>query len=204
MKSTAVAVVTNHLISSRDVIDAALADPIFIDATVKISELVSACLRAGGKVLFAGNGGSAADAQHMAGEFVARLNYDRDPIAGLALTADSAVLTAIGNDYGYDQVFTRQVRGLGRAGDILVAISTSGRSANILAAVAAATAMGIHTVGFTGSSNNKLSQCCDFVLRAPSTATPLIQQVHMVAAHVICELVELSLFPKRKSSPYWR
>jgi D-sedoheptulose 7-phosphate isomerase len=189
----------NHLKASQDVISAAVADPIFADTVVKISELAGTCLRAGGKVLFAGNGGSAADAQHMAGEFVSRLNYDRDPVAGLALTSDSAVLTAIGNDFGYEQVFARQVRGLGRPGDILVAISTSGRSANILAAVAAATSMGIHTVGFTGNSNNKLSQSCDFVLRAPSAATPLIQQMHMVAAHVICELVELSLFPKGNS-----
>ena len=147
-------------------------------------------------MLFAGNGGSAADAQHIAGEFVSRLNYDRDPIAGIALTTDSSVLTAIGNDYGYEHVFARQVRGLGRAGDILVAISTSGRSPNILAAVAAAKSVGIHTVGFTGSGNTKLAQCCDIVLRAPSTSTPLIQQVHIMAAHAICELVEIALFPK--------
>jgi D-sedoheptulose 7-phosphate isomerase len=188
-----------HLSASRDVVTAAITDDQFVETIVQISALVTARLRAGGKVLFAGNGGSAADAQHIAGEFVSRLNYDRDPIAGIALTTDSSVLTAIGNDYGYEHVFARQVRGLGRAGDVLVAISTSGRSANILAAVAAAKEVGIHTVGFSGSGITKLASCCDIVLQAPSTATPLIQQVHIMAAHAICELVETTLFPKAQS-----
>lgn len=189
-----------HFTASRDVLNAALADQTFIQVVLEISELVVRCLRAGGKVLFAGNGGSAADAQHIAGEFVSRLNYDRDPIAGLALTTDSSVLTAIGNDYGYREVFARQVRGLGNAGDILVAISTSGRSANILAAVAVAREMGLTTVGFTGNgSDNQLSECCNLVLRAPSADTPLIQQVHITAAHAICELVETELFPKKQT-----
>jgi D-sedoheptulose 7-phosphate isomerase len=178
------------------VVIAAIADDCFLETLIEISTHITACLRAGGKVLFAGNGGSAADAQHIAGEFVSRLNYDRDPVAGIALTTDSSVLTAIGNDYGYEQVFARQVRGLGRAGDILVAISTSGRSPNILAAVSAAKAIGIRTVGFTGSGNGKLAECCDIALRAPSTATPLIQQIHIMAAHAICELVETTLFPR--------
>jgi D-sedoheptulose 7-phosphate isomerase len=166
-------IVTRHLSESRDVVIAAIADDRFLETLVEISTHITACLRAGGKVLFAGNGGSAADAQHIAGEFVSRLNYDRDPVAGIALTTDSSVLTAIGNDYGYEQVFARQVRGLGRAGDILVAISTSGRSPNILAAVSAAKAIGMRTVGFTGSGNTKLAECCDIPLRAPSTATPI-------------------------------
>jgi D-sedoheptulose 7-phosphate isomerase len=189
-------IVKRHLAASRDVVGAAIADPHFVETIVKISALVTARLRAGNKVLFAGNGGSAADAQHIAGEFVSRLNYDRDPIAGLALTTDSSVLTAIGNDYGYQHIFSRQIRGLGRAGDIFIAISTSGRSPNILAAVAAAKELGIHTVGFTGSADTELAKCSDIALRAPSSATPLIQQVHIMAAHAICELVELSLFPK--------
>ena len=117
-------------------------------------------------------------------------------MAGLALTTDSSVLTAIGNDYGYEHVFARQVRGLGRAGDIFVGISTSGRSPNILAAVAAAKDLSIHTVGFIGIGDNKLAACCDIVLRAPSAATPLIQQIHIMAAHAICELVETNLFPR--------
>lgn len=200
MADEALNIVKRHLSASRDVVSAAMADDRFVATILQIGALVTDRLRAGGKVLFAGNGGSAADAQHMAGEFISRLNYDRDPIAGIALTTDSSVLTAIGNDYGYEHVFARQVRGLGRAGDILVAISTSGRSANILAAVAAAKSLGIHTVGLTGSGNGKLAECCDIVLRAPSTATPLIQQVHIMAAHAICELVETALFPKNRSA----
>jgi D-sedoheptulose 7-phosphate isomerase len=190
-------IIKKHLLESRDVVSLALADDQFIETIAKISTLVIARLRGGNKVLFAGNGGSAADAQHIAGEFVSRLNYDRDPIAGIALTTDSSVLTAIGNDYGYEHIFSRQVRGLARAGDILVAISTSGRSPNILAAVATAKDIGVHTVGFTGGGNNKLVESCEIVLRAPSTKTPLIQQLHIMAAHAICELVELCLFPKQ-------
>jgi D-sedoheptulose 7-phosphate isomerase len=185
-----------HLAASQDIVGAAIADDRFVATIVEISALITTRLRAGNKVLFAGNGGSAADAQHIAGEFVSRLNYDRDPVAGLALTTDTSVLTAIGNDYGYEHIFSRQIRGLGRAGDVFVAISTSGKSSNILAAVAAAKALGIHTVGFTGNAATELAKCCDIVLKAPSTSTPLIQQVHIMAAHAICELVELSLFPK--------
>jgi len=198
-KSEALRVAQSHLVESQNVVSTAIADAPFIESIVDISTLVTTRLRAGNKVLFAGNGGSAADAQHMAGEFVSRLNYDRDPIAGLALTTDTSVLTAIGNDYGYEHVFARQVRGLGKEGDILIAISTSGQSANIIAAVTAAEVMGIHTVGFTGSAQTELGELCDIVLRAPSTKTPLIQQIHIVAAHAICELVELSLFPKKQS-----
>ena len=138
MGDKALSIAKKHLLASRDVVDAAIADDKFIETITKIAALVTDRLRAGNKALFAGNGGSAADAQHIAGEFVSRLNFDRDPISGIALTTDSSVLTAIGNDYGYEQVFARQVRGLGRTGDILFAISTSGRSPNVLAAVAAA------------------------------------------------------------------
>jgi len=148
----ALSVANKHLLASRDVVNAAIADHGFAKSLIDISSLIITSLKAGGKVLFAGNGGSAADAQHIAGEFVSRLNYDRAPIAGIALTTDSSVLTAIGNDYGYEHVFSRQVLGIGRQGDVLVAISTSGRSPNILAAIATAKTMGIHTVGFTGSA----------------------------------------------------
>jgi D-sedoheptulose 7-phosphate isomerase len=196
LSDEAVKIAARHLRESQEVVNAALADEQFIGAIVSISALVTSRLRTGNKVLFAGNGGSAADAQHIAGEFVSRLNYDRDPIAGIALTTDSSVLTAIGNDYGYEHVFSRQVRGLGRAGDVFVGISTSGRSANILAAVAAAKEIGVHVVGFTGGSNSVLADSCEIALRAPSTKTPLIQQVHIMAAHAICELVERNLFPK--------
>lgn len=190
--------VRKHFAASRAVIDAALADNAFLASVAKIAVTVEASLRAGGKVMLAGNGGSAADAQHIAGELVARLNFDRAPLAGLALTTDTAVLTAIGNDYGYEQVFARQVRGLGRRGDVLIALSTSGRSPNILRAVEAAKEIGVRTVAFTGNAEAPLAGACDIALRVPSAATALIQQVHMAAAHAICELVETALFGEER------
>ena len=127
---------------------------------------------------------------------LSRLNYDRAPAAAIALTTDTSVLTAIGNDYGYEQLFERQVRGLGRQGDVLIAISTSGRSANILRAISAARELGIVTVGLTGKSGGDMAAICDLCLRAPSDSTPLIQQIHITAGHVICGLVEEQLFPR--------
>ena len=147
-------------------------------------------------MLFAGNGGSAGDAQHLAGEFLSRLNYDRAPLPAIALTTDSSVLTAIGNDYGYDRVFERQVLGLGVAGDVLIAISTSGRSPNILRAIEAARSTGLVVVGFTGRSGGEMAARCHLCLYAPADTTPLIQQLHITAGHIICGLVEERLFPK--------
>ena len=142
--------IIEYLERSRDVVEAAIGDPRLIATIAAVVERVSAALAAGHKLLLAGNGGSAADAQHIAGEFLSRLNYDRAPAAAIALTTDSSVLTAIGNDYGYECVFERQVQGLGRPGDVLIAISTSGRSPNILKALAAARANGLLAIGFTG------------------------------------------------------
>jgi D-sedoheptulose 7-phosphate isomerase len=160
-----------------------------------IADAITDAFRAGGKLLIAGNGGSAADAQHIAGEFLSRLNFDRNPLPAVALTTDSSVLTAIGNDYGFERAFERQVRGLGRAGDVFIAISTSGRSPNIVAALEAARGAGLITVGFTGTAaNGAMQPFCDHCLAAPSAETPLIQQIHIVAAHAICGLVERNLF----------
>ncbi len=161
-----------------------------------ISKVMVSSLQHGGKILFAGNGGSASDAQHIAGEFLSRLNYDRSPLAGLALTTDTSVLTAVGNDYGYEHIFSRQVAGLGRPGDVFVGISTSGRSPNILAALDAARQNGLHAVGFTGAKGGAMADRCELILNAPSDRTPIIQQLHITAAHIICGLVESTLFPK--------
>jgi len=150
-------------------------------------------LRDGGKVLLAGNGGSAADAQHIAAEFVGRFVNDRAPLPALALTTDTSALTAIGNDYGFEQVFERQVRALGRRGDVFVAISTSGRSPNVLAALKAARELGLTAVGFTRDAKTPMHALCDLVLAAPSEETALIQQIHITAAHAICHLVEREL-----------
>jgi D-sedoheptulose 7-phosphate isomerase len=160
-----------------------------------IADTITAAFRAGHKLLIAGNGGSAADAQHIAGEFLSRLNFDRNPLPAIALTTDSSVLTAIGNDYGFERAFERQVQGLGQKGDVFIAISTSGRSPNIVAALKAARDIGLITVGFTGTAaNGAMHPLCDYCLAAPSPETPQIQQIHIVAAHAICGLVERNLF----------
>lgn len=188
--------IDGYLARSMETLDATAQDENFKRALVDISDCIVASLRNGGKTLFAGNGGSAGDAQHIAGEFVSRLNYDRAPLAGLALSTDTSVLTAIGNDYGYADVFSRQVRGLGRKGDVFVAITTSGNSKNILEAVEVARSIGVTTVGLTGKSGGKLAGAVDLCLHAPSDWTPLIQQIHIVAAHLICGLVEDAMFPE--------
>src|SRR5215475_10028983 len=191
-------IMATHFRRSLDVLERAATEPEFGAAALAIAQTVERSLRSGGKVLLAGNGGSAADAQHIAGEFLSRLRFDRHPLPALALTTDSSVLTAVGNDYGYAQVFERQLRGLGRNGDVLIAISTSGKSPNVLAALAAAREIGVVTVGFTGTAPGAAAMLplCHLVLAAPSDDTPLIQQVHITAAHAICELVERNLFKK--------
>ncbi len=194
MSSQPASLIRRHFEQSRDVVVAALEDAAFVKSIADIAESMERCLRAGGKVLLAGNGGSAADAQHIAAELISRLVFDRGPLAAIALTTDTSVLTAIGNDYGYEHVFSRQVQGLGRCGDMLIAISTSGKSPNILKAVEAAKEAGVQTVAFTGNSNAPLAGMCDLVLRAPTPSTMLIQQIHITAAHSICELVELAIF----------
>jgi D-sedoheptulose 7-phosphate isomerase len=188
--------IIDYLVHSRDALQAALDDPEFGSTLAAISERIVAALAAGRKVLLAGNGGSAGDAQHIAGEFLSRLNYDRAPLAAIALTTDSSVLTAIGNDYGYERVFERQVLGLGQAGDVLIAISTSGRSRNILRAIEAARQKGLVVIGFTGRSGGDMAPACNLCLRAPTAWTPLIQQIHITAGHIVCGLVEARLFPR--------
>lgn len=159
-------------------------------------EACTNCLRSGGKILFAGNGGSAADAQHWAGELVSRFYYDRPGLSAVALTTDSSILTAIGNDYGYDYVFARQVEALGKAGDVLVAISTSGNSANILRAASAAHDRCMKVIGFTGRSGGKLAIQSDLCFRMPSDETPRIQEGHEFIGHLLCSLIESEMHPR--------
>jgi D-sedoheptulose 7-phosphate isomerase len=187
--------ILDYLVRSRDTVQAAIDDPAFVAVIRDIVEATANAIGNGRKLLLAGNGGSAADAQHLAGEMLSRLNYDRAPAAALALTTDSSVLTAIGNDYGYDQLFERQILGLGCPGDVFIAISTSGRSPNILRAIDVARQQRIVTVGFTGMTGGEMPSRCDMCLRAPSDSTPLIQQIHITAGHIICGLVEERLFP---------
>ncbi|MGA7790317.1 MAG: D-sedoheptulose 7-phosphate isomerase [Xanthobacteraceae bacterium] len=161
-----------------------------------IADLTETIFRSGNKLMIAGNGGSAGDAQHIAGEFLSRLNFDRAPLPAMALSTDTSVLTAIGNDYGFEHVFERQIRGIGKRGDGFLAISTSGQSPNILAALRAARELGITAIGFTGASGGAMKELCDVCLLSPSQDTPLIQQIHITAAHVVCNLVEQSMFGK--------
>jgi D-sedoheptulose 7-phosphate isomerase len=193
--------IADDLARSRDAVQAAIDDPTFVKAIATIAERMAGALAGGHKLMLCGNGGSAAGAQHLAGELLSRFNYDRAPAAAIALTTDSAVMTAIGNDYGYERVFERQVSGLGQPGDVLIAMSTSGRSVNILRAIDAARGRGLLTVGFTGKAGGEMPMRCDLCLRAPSDSTPLIQQVHMVAGHIICGLIEERLFPRVADLP---
>lgn len=171
--------------------DAAVAE--LLEQTVL---LCTDALAKGGKIMFCGNGGSAADAQHWAGELVSRFYYDRPGLAALALTTDSSILTAIGNDYGYDYTFARQVEALGKAGDVLVAISTSGNSPNILRAAEAARQQGIAVVGFTGQGGGKLDAMATHCFRVPSNETPRIQEGHEFLGHMLCALIEARMHPR--------
>ena len=165
--------------------------------TAEVERIAKACcaaLRAGHKILFAGNGGSAADAQHLAGELVSRFNFDRPGLAAFALTTDTSVLTAIGNDYGYDRVFARQLNAVGAKGDVFFGISTSGRSPSILRALEEGRSKGMITVGFTGKIGGDMPPLCDYCIRIPVAETPKIQEGHIVLGHIICGLIERDLF----------
>jgi len=165
-------------------------------ALARVAEACIAALRRGHKILFAGNGGSAADAQHLAGELVSRFNYDRPGLPAFALTTDTSVLTAIGNDYGYERVFARQIEAVGVAGDVFIGISTSGRSPNVLQALRVAREKGLVTVGLTGRGGGEMPALCDHCLRVPADATPRIQEGHIALGHTLCWLIERALFPK--------
>lgn len=191
--------IADHFRRSREALDRAAADRDLLAAIAAIAERIAQAFRAGNKVMLAGNGGSAADAQHIAAEFVSRFRFDRNPLPALALTTDTSALTAIGNDYGFEHVFERQLRGLARKGDILIAISTSGRSPNVIAVLKAARETGVTTIGFTGSGGMAMKPLCDILLVAPSDETALIQQIHITAAHAICGKVESDMFKPARS-----
>jgi D-sedoheptulose 7-phosphate isomerase len=161
------------------------------------AETCAVCLRAGGTLLFCGNGGSAADAQHLAAEFVGRYLRERDAWAAIALSTNTSALTAIGNDYGFDQVFARQVAAHGRPGDVLVAISTSGNSPNVLRAVEVARERGLTVIAMTGRDGGRIGDAADVHINVPTTATPRVQEGHILAGHVLCALVEDALCEKR-------
>lgn len=195
---------------SEDVIRKQIADAILVKARMledgalirlvkRIAEECTEALRRGNRILFAGNGGSAADAQHLAAELVSRFAFDRPGLAGIALTTDTSILTAVGNDYGYEKVFARQIEAHGRAGDVLVALSTSGNSPNILEALEAARFQGIRAIGLTGAGGGRMRALCDYCVRVPSDETARIQECHMVLGHILCGLMEAAIFAKENT-----
>lgn len=153
-------------------------------------------LRNDKKIIFAGNGGSAADAQHLAGELINRFGFERPGLSAIAITTDTSVITSISNDYGFEKLFSRQVQALGKKGDVLLALSTSGNSANIIEGIKEAKRNGITTIGLTGRSGGKMSLLCDLCLKVPSIDTPRIQEAHILIGHIICSMIENSLFGK--------
>lgn len=176
--------------------EAILLDDTLLAQIAKAAEVTAEALKKGNKVLFCGNGGSAADAQHIAAELSGRFYTDRPPLYAEALHVNSSYMTAVANDYSYDVVYSRMIQGCGRSGDVLFAISTSGNSKNILAAVEEAGKQGMITIGMTGSGGGKMNGLCDIMLKVPSNDTPRIQESHILIGHIICQIIEEQLFPK--------
>lgn len=179
---------------AQRVMDAMLADATLQTQLTLAAAACIQCLKGGGKILLAGNGGSAADAQHIAGEFVSRFAFDRPGLPAIALTVDTSILTAIGNDYGYEKLFARQVQALGQKGDVFIGYSTSGKSPNVLMALDEARSWGLVCIGLTGNRGGPMRELCDHLLEVPSSDTPKIQEGHLVLGHILCGLVENAIF----------
>ncbi|MFA5097217.1 MAG: D-sedoheptulose 7-phosphate isomerase [Candidatus Margulisiibacteriota bacterium] len=188
--------IKQHIIGSIEVKNLMLSEGALVSSIGQISEVIVSAYRNGNKVLIAGNGGSAADSQHMAAEFVSRFNFDRPALPSIALTTDTSMLTAIGNDYGFDKVFSRQIEANGAKGDVFIGISTSGNSQNIIEGLKTAKARGLRTIGFTNKTGGKMAQFCDHCIKVPSMNTPRVQECHILIAHIICAVVEDKIFGK--------
>lgn len=186
--------IRRQLAQSVATMAAVLADETIHDAVIKAGEMTVAAMKAGRKLMICGNGGSAADAQHLAAEFVSRLTVDRPALRAIALTTDTSILTAIGNDHSYDNVFERQVEALGIEGDVLLAISTSGNSKNCVKALKLAKKMGIHTVAYTGNKGGVMAELADINVIVPSDTTMNIQESHLALEHIFCMVVERFYF----------
>jgi D-sedoheptulose 7-phosphate isomerase len=167
-----------------------------LDNLITAADMLTACMAAGGKVLIFGNGGSAADAQHLAAEFINRFQIERPPLAAIALTTDTSVLTSIGNDYHFDDIFSKQIKALGKKGDIAWGLSTSGNSPNVVKAVKTAQKIGISTIGMTGRGG-ELAKCADLVFAVDSDTTARVQETHITLGHILCELLERKLYPEQ-------
>lgn len=189
--------IKSYLTSSLDVKKKLITDQLLIEKIRIVAELIEQMFRRGNKLLIAGNGGSAGDAQHIAAEFVSRFFYDRPGLPAIALTTDTSMLTAIGNDYGFDRIFSRQLQAQGVSGDIFIGISTSGNSPNIIAAIKEAKQLGINTIALCGNGGS-LPDLADYALEVPSLSTPHVQECHIVIGHIVCGLVEELIFPDKK------
>ena len=188
--------ISAQIAEAQRVMSAMLADNSLLSNIESAATACITCMQNSGKILLAGNGGSAADAQHIAGEFVSRFAFDRPGLPAIALTTDSSILTAIGNDYGYEALFARQVQAHGNKGDIFIGYSTSGKSPNILRAFKEARSLGLICIGLTGNRGGPMTELCDFLLEVPSSDTPKIQEGHLVLGHILCGLVEEELFER--------
>ena len=188
--------IKSHFEDSIQVKNQILQDKALIELIQKVALITTNAYKNGFKTMLAGNGGSAAAAQHIAGEFVSRFYFDRPGIPSIALTTDTSILTAIGNDYGYDRLFARQVQAQGVKGDIFIGISTSGNSTNIIEALKACKEKEIISIGLTGQSGGKMADLCDYCIKVPSNCTPRIQESHIVIGHIICAIVEEEIFGK--------
>ncbi len=193
---TAQALAVSRIRDCSSVLQSLIESPDYLSTLAKVADAMTNCLRSGNKILFFGNGGSAADAQHLAAELSGRFLKERKSLSGWALTTNSSVLTAIGNDYSYDEVFARQVQGIGSPSDVAFAITTSGNSRNVLRAVSVAREMKLVTVGLAGRTGGKLANAVDHCICIPSDQTPRIQEAHIVTGHILCELIEEALFEK--------
>lgn len=187
-------IVREQIGKSIAVLESVMADDILLETVAAAAEATAKAMLGGRKLMVAGNGGSAADAQHLVAEFVSRLVKDRPALRAIALTVDSSILTAIGNDYGYERSFERQIEALGQKDDVFLAISTSGNSPNILRALALAKTMGITTIGYSGNNGGKMSPLCDYNVIVPSSVTMNIQESHLALEHIFCLLVERCYF----------
>ncbi|MBP1934766.1 D-sedoheptulose 7-phosphate isomerase [Ammoniphilus resinae] len=186
--------IKEHIQKSIEIKQAILRDDYLIQLIGEISNKAVNVYKSNNKILLAGNGGSAADAQHIAGEFVSRFYFDRPGLPAMALTTDSSVMTAIGNDYGYENLFSRQVQANGVEGDMFLGISTSGNSPNVIKALEECKKIGIITVGLTGITGGEMGELCDYCIKVPSMETPRIQESHILVGHIICSIVEKEIF----------
>ena len=192
MKNIILDILESSIATKRDCIESN------IDLIIQAAEMLATCLSRGSKVLIFGNGGSAADAQHLAAEFVNRFQIERPPLAAIALTTDTSILTSIANDYRFDDIFSKQIKALGKKGDIAWGLSTSGNSPNVVKAVQSARKLGMTTIGMTGRGG-ELAECADLVLAVASDTTARVQESHITLGHILCELLERKLYPKEFS-----